>query len=456
MKFPRGQGPKVDLLEPTALGKALATVAARLGRNLKASELMVSEDEIAITARDPKKPDSLGAFAYRDQEIERDTGARAMIANSMGFGPGALFDLASLEPAVSGPLAAMQRETLSRLKVPNGRVIRLTFSKDRAFRPDNDKVLVEVRVAGDGPDHQWIDYELSGKVAATDNMVKSGIRVVRPVSRRDEEDCTRSSEPATVIAACTRLIESGQFTARNLAIFHYDRGIAHKNKKDFDQALNDYSEAIRLDPNYAHAYLNRGVLLADKRELDRAMVDFAAAIRLDPKEKLGYMNRAAAYKIKGDWDRAIADYSEAIRLDPNDIKSLRPRHRLFVKAGLRPRDRRFRRGHSAGAQSRRGVHPARTLPSGEGRFRAGHRRLYRGDPADAARSRALYRSRLGLSLCRRSRPRDRRLHRGARDRPEIGARLSKSRLVLSRQRRVRPRPCRLRPGASARSQECAR
>src|SRR5262245_18458118 len=117
-------------------------------------------------------------------------------------------------------------------------------------------------------------------------MVKSGVRVVRPISRQDEETCTRSSDVTAVIAACTRLIESGQFTTRNLAIFHFDRGIAHKNKSDFDQALADYNEAIRLGLNYAHAYLNRGVLLANRREIERAMPDFAAAIRLDPKEKL--------------------------------------------------------------------------------------------------------------------------------------------------------------------------
>ena len=238
----------------------------------------------------------------------------------MNFGPGALFELADLEPAIAGPLAEMARSTVGRLQVANGRVIRLTFSKDRAFRPDNEQVLVEVRVAGDSPDHQWIDYDLSGKIASNDNMVKSGIRIVRPVSQSDEEDCTRSTEPAAVIAACTRLIDSGQFTSHNLAIFHYDRGIAHKNKKDFDQALADYSEAIRLDPNYANAHLNRAVLLADHGEIDRAMPDFDAAIRLEPTAKLSYVNRAAAYKIKGDWDRAIGDYSEAIRLDPNDAQ----------------------------------------------------------------------------------------------------------------------------------------
>src|SRR5262249_9556327 len=147
---------------------------------------------------------------------------------------------------------------------------------------------------GDGSDHQWIDYELSGKVAATDNMVSSGIRVVRPVSQRDEQACTAGSEPAAAIDACTRLIESGQFTSHNLAIFHFDRGVAYKNKKDFDQALADYNEAIRLDSNYANAYLNRGVLLANKSEIDRAMPDFEAAIRLDPNEKLAFVNRAIA------------------------------------------------------------------------------------------------------------------------------------------------------------------
>ena len=107
---------------------------------------------------------------------------------------------------------------------------------------------MEIRVAGDGPDHQWINYDLSGNVVGNENAVKSGIRVVRPISRRDEEDCTGAPEIATVIAACTRLIESGQFVGHDLAVFHFDRGIAHTSKNDFDQALSDYGEAIRLDP----------------------------------------------------------------------------------------------------------------------------------------------------------------------------------------------------------------
>ena len=64
---------------------------------------------------------------------------------------------------------------MSRLAIQNGRVIRLTFSKDKLFRPGNDKVLIEIRVAGDGPDHRWINYDLSGNVVGNENAVKSGI-----------------------------------------------------------------------------------------------------------------------------------------------------------------------------------------------------------------------------------------------------------------------------------------
>ena len=60
---------------------------ARIGPDLKAAELEVSDDEIALTVVDPKNPNSLAVFTYRDQQIERDTGARAMIANSMGLDP---------------------------------------------------------------------------------------------------------------------------------------------------------------------------------------------------------------------------------------------------------------------------------------------------------------------------------------------------------------------------------
>jgi tetratricopeptide (TPR) repeat protein len=47
------------------------------------------------------------------------------------------------------------------------------------------------------------------------------------------------------------------------------------------------------------------------------MADYSQAIRLDPNYALAYFNRGYTYYYKGDYDRAIADYNQVIRLDPN-------------------------------------------------------------------------------------------------------------------------------------------
>jgi tetratricopeptide (TPR) repeat protein len=70
------------------------------------------------------------------------------------------------------------------------------------------------------------------------------------------------------------------------------RGIAWKAKKEYDKAIADFNEAIRLDPKDALAYYNRGVVWGDKKEYDRAIADFNEAIRLDPKDALAYGSRA--------------------------------------------------------------------------------------------------------------------------------------------------------------------
>jgi tetratricopeptide (TPR) repeat protein len=103
----------------------------------------------------------------------------------------------------------------------------------------------------------------------------------------------------------------------NVAIYYSNRGMAYSNKNDYDRAIADYSEAIRLDPNDAKEYRNRGVAYSNTRDYDRAIVDFNEAIRLDPNYASAYHNRGVSYNSKGNYDRAIADFNQAIQLDPN-------------------------------------------------------------------------------------------------------------------------------------------
>jgi tetratricopeptide (TPR) repeat protein len=106
----------------------------------------------------------------------------------------------------------------------------------------------------------------------------------------------------------------------------YNRGFARTeialaaegaSKGDLDLAIADYTEAIRLKPDYATAYANRGTCYQFKYDLDRAIADFTEALRLNPTDTFALGNRAAVLSTVKQYDRALADYDEAIGLEPD-------------------------------------------------------------------------------------------------------------------------------------------
>ena len=76
-----------------------------------------------------------------------------------------------------------------------------------------------------------------------------------------------------------------------------------------------YSEAIRLFPEYVEAYNDRGSVYYDKNDRDQAIADFSEAIRINPRFAWPYHNRHV-YLAKGDVAKALEGFNEAIRLDP--------------------------------------------------------------------------------------------------------------------------------------------
>ena len=88
-----------------------------------------------------------------------------------------------------------------------------------------------------------------------------------------------------------------------------------------EAAIEAYSHAIALKPNFAEAYNNRGTVLNEMAELDRAIRDFNKAIALRPNLAEAYYNRGTAYGFKSDHDRAMQDYEDAIKLKSNIIEA---------------------------------------------------------------------------------------------------------------------------------------
>ena len=110
------------------------------------------------------------------------------------------------------------------------------------------------------------------------------------------------------------------------------RGDAYSKEGQYDLAIKDYTEIIRLDPYYFY-YNKRGVLFYKKGQYDLAIKDYSEAIRLKPSNAVCYDNRGDAYMKQGQYDLAIADYSEAIKLDPDSAAYYNDRGFAYYKKG---------------------------------------------------------------------------------------------------------------------------
>ncbi len=133
-----------------------------------------------------------------------------------------------------------------------------------------------------------------------------------PAKADDFDDCARLSGSAA-IEACNRGINSGRYRGRDLGRLYYNRGVEHFASRNAERALDDYTQSIRLDPNYPSAYYNRGIVYRQMNRFDEAIADYTSALRLQESHEF-YNNRGVAYERKGDNDRALADYNSAIRL----------------------------------------------------------------------------------------------------------------------------------------------
>jgi formylglycine-generating enzyme required for sulfatase activity len=104
-------------------------------------------------------------------------------------------------------------------------------------------------------------------------------------------------------------------------IAYVERGNAYYNKQDYGRAIENFSEAIKLDPKYFQAYNYRGKTYSSRGENNYAITDFSQAIQLNPVYVDAYNNRGLAYKAVGRKAEAIADFRKAQSIDPSDQTS---------------------------------------------------------------------------------------------------------------------------------------
>ena len=94
----------------------------------------------------------------------------------------------------------------------------------------------------------------------------------------------------------------------------FDRGTDYLEKGEYEKAIQDYDEAILLDPLDAITYSNRGSAYYNLGQHERAIQDYDEAILLDPLNAIAYYFRGLIYGELGKSDEAARDFAKAKEL----------------------------------------------------------------------------------------------------------------------------------------------
>ncbi|KAL6909507.1 hypothetical protein ACP4OV_001788 [Aristida adscensionis] len=95
-----------------------------------------------------------------------------------------------------------------------------------------------------------------------------------------------------------------------------EKGNAAFKEKQWQKAVNFYTEAIKLNGKVATYYSNRAAAFLELASYRQAEADCTSAIDLDPKIVKAYLRRGTAREMLGYYKEAVDDFNHALVLEP--------------------------------------------------------------------------------------------------------------------------------------------
>jgi tetratricopeptide (TPR) repeat protein len=139
-------------------------------------------------------------------------------------------------------------------------------------------------------------------------------KLKKELAMAQEETAKKKVE--TRIAAEEKLFQANEW---------FEKGLHHTIGRDDDKAIEEYTQAIALNPDYAEAYIyrgaayyNRGTFSSDSGQYELAVKDFRKVVVMKPGSYSAYLAQGAIYVHQNEYEKGIEEINKAIALNPHE------------------------------------------------------------------------------------------------------------------------------------------
>jgi tetratricopeptide (TPR) repeat protein len=178
-------------------------------------------------------------------------------------------------------------------------------------------LVVQTEERSLAPDFPSADTEKAAAALRKLSYDNVFLRALAPTSPTSASAPAQASEPKDPIEFAARAAKS-------------------MNVGDYDAAIKDFTDAIRLDPRSAKYVYDRGVAHFQKGEDELALSDFNASLKLAPSDSLALAARAELELYKSKEDQARRDFDDALKGATDKKAVLRRRADVYRDTGFLP------------------------------------------------------------------------------------------------------------------------
>jgi tetratricopeptide (TPR) repeat protein len=151
---------------------------------------------------------------------------------------------------------------------------------------------------------------------------------------RDGAEASKNQEWDKAIEMLRKATNLDHKYANELSAVYQQRGYADATNQQYQDAINDYGEAIKLKADDARIYEQRAAVEMKLNDMDKALADYSEAIKLKPNEVRYYLYRSYIYETKGDLKNSMADTEKVLKMDPNNQGAKSRKTRLEARQAM--------------------------------------------------------------------------------------------------------------------------
>ena len=161
----------------------------------------------------------------------------------------------------------------------------------------------------------FVNSELAEEIISNNNIRKLEEKFSDLCRKAESEESDNNYEQGiSLYSQAINLVGIWSYSAGAL----FNRARLFRRINQFDNAIKDYDQFIKYNPDDFRGYINRGIVNLEKKDFENSLIDLSKGLEINPNDQIGHSFMADLKKELGNLEEAILSMEKAIEIDPKN------------------------------------------------------------------------------------------------------------------------------------------